>query len=217
MKFDALTNTTKLLREIEFSQVIRWKQRTRLIWLGFGDASSKYFFNSVKQKQKRETMTELILDSGELITDELKILEELTNFYQNLYKTDNGFETTQHEALTEMMSLLEETISPAQLMEVEKTPTIEELEQIMKILANNKAPGSDGLTSEVIRNCWEFMKTDILNILIEFWETEKLYEELLQGIIRLLPKKLDKRRINDWRPLTLLQIVYKLISKLIAI
>jgi ATP phosphoribosyltransferase len=129
-------------------------------------------------------MQELILDSGEKITDELQILAELTKFYKTLYKSDNGFEEEQTEALDEMMSKLEELLTPDQLKELECTPTIDELEKTMKLLASNKAPGSDGLTAEILRNCWEFMKEDILGILQEFWDTESLYEELLQGIIR---------------------------------
>jgi hypothetical protein len=55
------------------------------------------------------------------------------------------------------------------------------------------------------------------SILLEFWERKTLYKVLLQGIIRLLPKKLTKRKMKDWRPLTLLQLIYKLLAKLLAV
>jgi hypothetical protein len=110
-----------------------------------------------------------------------------------------------------------EIVSEAQLAELEILPTLEELEKILHTLASNKLPGSDGLTIKVIKACWHFIRDDLYALILEYWNAEQLYPELLQGIIRLLPKKLDKRRIKDWRPLTLLQIVFKLIAKLIAV
>jgi hypothetical protein len=88
----ALIAATQLLRELEFTQAIKWKLKTRLKWLSLGDTSSKYFFNSVKQKLKRESMIELKLSNGEKTTDQKLIMNKITNFYTKLYKNDKGFE-----------------------------------------------------------------------------------------------------------------------------
>jgi hypothetical protein len=56
-----------------------------------------------------------------------------------------------------------------------------------------------------------------MNLIHESWATGILYQDLQQGTIKLIPKKADKRRITDWRPLTMLQVVYKLIAKLLAV
>jgi hypothetical protein len=161
-------------------------------------------------------MNELILPNGQLTTNELEIMKELTRFYSELYKNDAGFEDNQQDALDEILENVQQTVSEEQLNKLGQQPTKAELERIIKILATNKAPGSDGLTIEVIRACWSFIGDDLLKLILHYWETEQLYPEMLQGIIRLLPKKLDKRRIQHWRPLTLLQIVYKIIAKLLA-
>jgi hypothetical protein len=60
------------------------------------------------------------------------------------------------------MTHVKEAISPEQLQEPKQTPPIDELEKTVRLLANNKAPGFDGLTAKVICRCWEFMKEDIL-------------------------------------------------------
>lgn len=36
------------------------------------------------------------------------------------------------------------------------------------------------------------------------------------GVLKLVPKKSDKRHLKDWCPLTMLSIIYKLIAKLIV-
>src|SRR5947199_288901 len=47
-------------------------------------------------------------------------------------------------------------------------------------------------------------------------EVTDVYKKLLQGI-KLLPKNLEKIYLKNGRPLTLLQIIYKIIAKLLAV
>jgi hypothetical protein len=86
----------------------------------------------------------------------------------------------------------------------------------LKDLANNKAPGEDGITAKVLKECWDFIKEDFFKLIKHYWEMGELYSEFLEGIIRLIPKEINIRRIKDWRPITLLQVAYKTIAKLLA-
>jgi hypothetical protein len=157
-------------------------------------------------------MTELKLSNGEITTDQKLIMNKITNFYTKLYKNDEGFEKEQPQSLTKIMEQIYEVVTEEKLTKLTQTPSMVELEQVVQLLTSNKAPGSDGLTIEAIRHCWELISSDLLNLILQFWETETLYAELLQGIIWLLPKKFEKIDVNDWRPLTLLQIVFKIIA-----
>jgi hypothetical protein len=161
-------------------------------------------------------MTELMLDSGEIITDPKLILAEVHRFYCSLYKP-NPVDTEQKQStIAELLQYTVNTITSSQLLSIERTPDEEELTKIVKSFAHNKAPGSDGLTIEVVKECWPFLKVDILELVQHFWATGTLYPELLSGIFRIIPKQLDKLRLKFWRPLTMLQIVYKIIAKLLA-
>ena len=57
-------------------------------------------------------MTELILDTGELVTNKHLIVEEITKFYSKLYKLEEGFESEQTKALNDMMSYVTEIVTP---------------------------------------------------------------------------------------------------------
>lgn len=50
----------------------------------------------------------------------------------------------------------------------------------------------------------------------DFWGTRTLAYHTTIGVMKVVPKKPDKQRMKDWRPLTMLQIIYKLIAKLLA-
>lgn len=49
-----------------------------------------------------------------------------------------------------------------------------------------------------------------------FWETGMIAYKILDGIIKLIPKMANKQVITDWRPIMLLNSIYKLIAKLLA-
>jgi hypothetical protein len=85
------------------------------------------------------------------------------------------------------------------------------------MLHNDKSPGADGLMSEVFKAYWHFMQQEFLLMVLAFPETGELAYTIKEGVIKLLPKKPDKRRLWDWWPLTMLTVVYKIIAKLLAL
>ena len=84
-------------------------------------------------------------------------------------------------------------------------------------MQNNKSPENDGLTKEFFATFWEDIKDVFLNV----FRTAKLKNELStsqrQAVIKLIEKKdKDKRFIKNWRPISLLNVDYKIISKALA-
>jgi hypothetical protein len=51
---------------------------------------------------------------------------------------------------------------------LEEAPSLLEIGEIVGMLHNDKLPGSDGLTSEVFKTCWHFIKQDFLQMVLEF-------------------------------------------------
>ena len=87
----------------------------------------------------------------------------------------------------------------------------------LKNMPNNKSPGNDGLTKELFLSFWD----DIKDIHISSVRTAGIKKEFSvsqrQAIIKLLKKKgKDKRFIKNWRPISLLNIGYKIASKALA-
>jgi hypothetical protein len=158
----ALKSTTAILRDLEFLQAILTQKRSRLKHIALGDIGSKYFFSPTRSKHKQEDMTEIMLDSGEINTDPKLILAEVHRFYCSLYKPDPVDTEQKQSTIAELLQYTVNTITSSQLLSIERTPDEEELTKIVKSFAHNKAPGSDGLTIEVVKECWPFLKVDIL-------------------------------------------------------
>ena len=81
-------------------------------------------------------------------------------------------------------------------------------------ISNNKSPGNDGLTKEFYFTFWNDIKEVFLNALKESKEKKLLTISQRQAIIKLIEKpNKDKRLIQNWRPISLLNIDQKIISK----
>ena len=89
---------------------------------------------------------------------------------------------------------------------------------VIKTFANNKSPGNDGLTKELYEMFWDDLKQPFMNQIKETKITKKLITSQQQAVIKLIEKKdKDKRFIKNWRPISLLNVDYKIISKVFAL
>ena len=87
----------------------------------------------------------------------------------------------------------------------------------MKRFGNNKSPGNDGLTKEFYETFWKELKQPLMNSLNYAKVSKKFLTSQRQAVIKLLEKKdKDKRLISNWRPISLLNVDYKITSKIFA-
>ena len=86
-----------------------------------------------------------------------------------------------------------------------------------KSFSNNKFLGNDGATKEFYETFWEELKQPFMNSLNQAKVGKKLVTSQRQAVIKLLEKKnKDKRLISNWRTVALLNVDYKIISKVFA-
>ena len=79
--------------------------------------------------------------------------------------------------------------------------------------ANDKFPGNDGLTKEFYETFWNELKKIFVDSLTKNKEKKHLSISERQAIIRLIEKKRDRRLKKSWRPISLLNVDLKIISK----
>ena len=84
----------------------------------------------------------------------------------------------------------------------------------LKNLANNKTPGSDGFPAEFYKFFWSDIKIIVMDSFNHSYKMGKLSNDQRRGILSIIPKKdKDLRLLKNWRPLSLLNTDYKILTK----
>ena len=80
----------------------------------------------------------------------------------------------------------------------------------------NKAPGPDGFPAEFYQFFWETIKADLIQLFVEFHRGELPLHSLNFGVITLLPKKEDATKVQQYRPICLLNVSFKIFTKVLT-
>jgi len=91
-----------------------------------------------------------------------------------------------------------------------------ELEEAIKMGKPNKAPGCDGISTEFFKIMWDTIKSDLLCIMNEMFIDWKITETQKKGLMVCVPKRTNPSAMPDYRPITLINADYKLLTRIIA-
>ena len=83
-------------------------------------------------------------------------------------------------------------------------------------MEGDKAPGLDGFSLAFYHHCWEVVERDVLAVFEEFYQHSKFEKSLNATFIALIPKKNGASNIRDFRPISLVGSVYKILAKVLA-
>jgi hypothetical protein len=115
-----------------------------------------------------------------------------------------------------VLELIETRISPEVNERLAAEPDDEEILRVICAMKKEKAPGIDRITAEMLLSCWDFLGSDCCAVIHEFWRSRKLSKQLIAAIIKLIPKGGAQQFLKKWRPISLLNVPYKVIAKLLA-
>ena len=95
--------------------------------------------------------------------------------------------------------------------------TFQECGKALYNMSNKKSPGSDGYTTEFYKFFWKEIGHIVVKSLNNGYQKGHLSEFQSQGIITCLPKESkDRRYIKNWRPISLLNVDYKIGASVVA-
>ena len=190
--------------------------RSRAKWVEEGEKVSKFFCSLESKNYINKTIYRLEKNNGQQITKQNEILKEIEMFYKDLYSKHS--ERIEDIDLNDFLSDHEYNIlTNSQKISIEGELSENEILTALKNMKNNKSPGSDGFTSEFYKFFWQDVKHFILRSLNEGYRKGELSITQKQGIITCIPKGNKPRQfLKNWRPITLLNITYKLASACIA-
>lgn len=203
-----------ILNDIQKEKIEGMMLRSRSRYEDLGEKPTRYFFNLEKRNYTSKVIHKLVNAEGEEFTNTADILKCQTNFYKDLYKqSDHKDNITIQSVLGENESKLSDKDS----QDLEGEILYSELAFALKNMKNNKSPGLDGFTVEFFKFFWVDIGLFILKSLNYGYRTGSLSITQKQGVITCIPKPNKSRcDLKNWRPISLLNVIYKLASAVIA-
>jgi hypothetical protein len=199
------------LQEIRKKRIDGIIVRSRAQWLTEGEKVTRYFCHLENRNYINKSMN-FIEKDGEILDDQKLILQEVNNFYKDLYSHREVEAVDLDQTIPNATRLtLEES------KELEGLITMKEITSALKTMNNNKSPGIDGFSAEFFKFFFVDIGEFLLRSVNEAFARGEMSVNQKRGIITCIPKEgKNKRLIKNWRPITLLNVSYKIASACIA-
>ncbi len=145
----------------------------------------------------------------------------IRKFYADLYKKKidqlHSIEDFLGEELLNQVWVSNKKLTNEEKFTLEGGLTYAELEKALKTCNLNSSNGWDGISNSLIKKFFPYIGKILVKLAANCFESGILNTSFKMGQIKLIPKKGNPSKIEDWRPITLLCCGYKLISGVIAL
>ena len=198
----------------ELASLIDRPQRRRNLTRSevYKETCSQYFFRKVQGVSG--AIKQLFDASDNLLTSDQEILTVCSWFYSTLFEQGNPQSCRMSNYTTPPP---ERVLSDEQRSFLREPIEVEDLEYALKYMKKEKSPGIDGLTVGFYKRFWPIVSTLVLDSILHAQDTGSFTQFQRLGILKLLPKPhRDPRRVKNLQPITLLNVDYKLFTKVLA-
>jgi hypothetical protein len=107
-------------------------------------------------------------------------------------------------------------VSSHDLHQLDQPFTQEDIDMIMKHLPSDKAPGPYGFNGAFLKKCWPIIKQDVYQLCLEFFDSSGDIQCINNAFITLVLKVNNPSSVNDYRPISLINCIVKIITKLLG-
>jgi hypothetical protein len=180
----------------------------RVRWLKEGDKCTK-IFHQVASANRRNNSIESLIVNGASTLDPVSISEHVVNFYESLFSEPLSWRP-------QLDNLEFDMLNGEEASSLENPFEEREVREVIIGMYRDKAPGSDGFSMALFQDCWKVVKGDLMAVFEEFYARGKFVKSINSTFISLIPKIHGAKEIKDFRPISLVGGVYKIISKVLV-
>ncbi|XP_050233132.1 uncharacterized protein LOC126681628 [Mercurialis annua] len=214
---------TRVLNNSELEQLVSWKnelwkaeqhmdsiwaQKSRINWYLKGDRNTK-FYHSVASVHYRSNFISEIESDSTVYTTPTDIRLHIRNYFSNLFSSNNDLNF-------DLSNLHFKSVSSSYAAQLIKPFTELEIYNALSSCGMSKAPGPDEFNFFFYRKAWSYLKHDIMNMFSSFYNTSRLPKGLNSSFMVLIPKVTGSNNLKDYRPISLVNGIYKLLSKVLS-
>ncbi|XP_013589064.1 PREDICTED: uncharacterized protein LOC106297349 [Brassica oleracea var. oleracea] len=162
----------------------------------------------------QNSIREIRFHDGSIVTNQSEVKAEAERFFSEfLNQSPDNYEGTSTEELQEMMDF---RCSVEDCRMLEKEVTEEEICRVLFDMPSNKSPGPDGYPSEFFKITWPILGQDFTVAVQSVFRYGFLPKGVNSTILALVSTKTDSMEMRDYRPTACCNVLYKVVSKILA-
>lgn len=194
------------MEELLLKEETMWRQQSRALWLKEGDNNTKYFHRKASWRAKKNRILSIEDNNGKMVTDENQIGMITNGFFTSLFTKDPSVLPgliTDH---------LQRRVNNDMNICLCKDYSEEEISDALFQIGPLKAPGPDGFPARFFQINWSLLKEDVIKGVMQFFSSSTMPDGINDIVIVLIPKK-SAKDLKDYRPISLCNVIYKVVSK----
>jgi hypothetical protein len=204
---------TALQRDINLileQEDAKWKQRAKQHWFQRGDRNTPFFHAWANHRRRINRLVKIKDEEGREWKKQHEIGHAFTRFFQGLFSAGEVSGTDV------CLAGLEPKVSDEMNRSLLREFTMGEVEAALNHMGPLKSPGPDGFSACFYQNSWPTVKVEVCQAVLGFLNHDIFDVDLNSTHIALVPKIKNPSRVTDYRPISLCNVLYKLISKVLA-
>ncbi|KAJ0582905.1 putative RNA-directed DNA polymerase [Helianthus annuus] len=203
-----LLESKKVLKEEEERKNSDIRQRSRICWATGGDENSKFFHAMVNCRKASNVIHGLEVD-GVWVSKPALVKKEVLRFFKRKFIEDCVVRPR-------LVCSNIKKVSDEDSVMLNSRFTKEEIKAAVFECGDDRAPGPDGINFRFVKRFWDLLENDFFDIMAEFFERGVINIGCGSSFIALVPKVVDPIGLKDFRPISLVGIINKVISKILA-
>ncbi|GKA81518.1 RNA-directed DNA polymerase, eukaryota [Tanacetum coccineum] len=200
-----LMHRLHVLKQLEVND---FAQKAKIKWAVEGDENTKFFHGIINKRRSQLSIRGVFVD-GDWRTDP----EEVKEVFKEHFAT--RFKQPVHDRLKLNISF-PNRLSNGQVEDLDRCVSRDEIRAAVWDCGENKSPGPDGYTFEFFRRYWNFIGPDFCSAVECFFSSGCFPKGSNASFIALIPKVMDAKFVTDFRPISLIGSVYKVVTKILA-
>ncbi|PNX79184.1 ribonuclease H, partial [Trifolium pratense] len=189
---------------------LMWYQRSRAKWLKDGDRNTKYYHLKTVNRRRKNNVIMLKNDSGQWVDDVVQLQNLATEFYVKLFSEDQMHRAWHNTEISYP------TMDPMVMSNLAAPITMEEVKCAVFNMQPWKAPGPDGFSAGFYQKTWNIVGDTVYKFVENVWQNPSVIADVNKTDICLIPKVQNPEYIQHFRPISLCNTSYKIVSKVIV-
>eukprot|EP00253_Pinus_taeda_P015209 PITA_15209 len=187
-----------------------WRVKSRRLWLKAGDRNSDFFHKQSQARKKFNSISE-IKEENNTHKDIQSIKNVAFLHFKILYSEKEGQGQT-----SSLVNEVPTLISARKNQFLEAEVTNDEIKSALFAMEPDKAPGPDDFTARFLQIYWQIVEKDLGRMVRKSQACQKIGGSTNSAFLALILKEKGANTFSRFRPISLCNIGYKLITKVIA-